>query len=450
MTPNAPNAYEAERLSHIADNRQQMAALGLLDAGRDLAQLGGEGAARSPARAQPRRRSLGAPVEIRRSDRCDLRPCVALLLLRPARHRCPALCPRSRRRPSPRPALLSDRGSGKPAPRNFEAGALYEPVERRAKAAGRARALLLGFDSRGGWHPGKGQAGGAACEAAAEAAEELALALPRPAFPKRLTDSQVAGGFWANAPRGLARPRAGGGGLRVDITMRVAAGTTMADGSDAEAVEELPVVWLPHGKKSAGFSGGCRGFAIAQDLYPGDCVIFEVEAPRALVVHVLRAFDYESAAVRAARPSAAAAAAAAAGEGGSEDEEGEDEEKEGAPARLARVRQHLGAGGQPRRGHFFLPSGAQGRRLAAARRVRELRRSGGGVVVEEAESPGGVELCIWYGDDVELCSSTRPSQDHARGPGVHAVTEVLDKAPRCRKVRQRPCLSRFAGAENAR
>jgi hypothetical protein len=71
------------------------------------------------------------------------------------------------------------------------------------------------------------------------------------------------------------------------------------------------VVWLPRHGGDFGFSGGWRGFAIDLDLYPSDAVVFEVAGPCRLVIHILRALDYEAAGRRQAIEQAAAVEACA-------------------------------------------------------------------------------------------------------------------------------------------
>ena len=111
-----------------------------------------------------------------------------------------------------------------------------------------------GFDSRGGWHPGRGEAGGEAARRALDAADAAAEELPNPAFPKVMTVSQVAGGFWSNAAKGLAEAIPWSATKRT-FELRLAPGTTLVDGSDADCEETWPVGWLPR-NKDAGLSGG--------------------------------------------------------------------------------------------------------------------------------------------------------------------------------------------------
>jgi hypothetical protein len=98
-----------------------------------------------------------------------------------------------------------------------------------------------------------GEASGAATERAVAAAEALISALPRPAFLKLMSQSQVSGGFWSSAPKGLSDHI---GSVKGQITLRLAPGTTTVAGEEAYCGDSWPVVWLPRKSGDFGLSGG--------------------------------------------------------------------------------------------------------------------------------------------------------------------------------------------------
>ncbi|KAF6263143.1 hypothetical protein COO60DRAFT_510252 [Scenedesmus sp. NREL 46B-D3] len=127
---------------------------------------------------------------------------------------------------------------------------------------------------------------GSASLAAAEAATDAALALVRqlgeqgrPAVVKLMSASQVSGGFWCQLPIDLG-PYYGTDKQQhkrmltlhcydkaqqdPDDFMHARPGSSTA----------WPVVHLPKGESSCGLSGGWRGFAIDQRIFPNDTVVF--------------------------------------------------------------------------------------------------------------------------------------------------------------------------------
>ncbi|KAG7674967.1 hypothetical protein KSW81_002476 [Nannochloris sp. 'desiccata'] len=236
----------------------------------------------------------------------------------------------------------SIRTAGKPAPdyRIQQSSAYpveYTPRSRftRINRSGRySRAVM----ESNGWNPSKGLASNDAAEAASDAAEALIAEIEDKgghAYAKIMTSSQVSSGFWANAPRGVER--------HVTFIEKTPISLKLPKGEDdpVDAVYQRDdgtwnCIWLPR-KTGAGFSGGWRGFAIDLNLFPCDVCVFEIDetskpggrgSAHVLIVHIFRAFDYDTESVRKHRREQAAAAAAAAavlGDAAEEEEEKEDE-----------------------------------------------------------------------------------------------------------------------------
>lgn len=241
---------------------------------------------------------------------------------------------------------------------------------------------------RGGWSDDLGVASWDAADAAWDAAEALIAELaeadpPRDAYAKRMTYSQVSGGFWSNAPKELTWDYFPGLERKDSRYVYL----SLADESELEGKPDpvyrrddgtWEVVWLPRPNDSAGFSGGWRSFSIDLQLWPLDVCVFVVPGkekkkeeeeeegeregrngelyPTQLEVHIFRAFDYDDGAggevgsaeaqarakalparereqqreeLRAAREAAKAAKSAAAqGEEADQDTDKEEEEKE--------------------------------------------------------------------------------------------------------------------------
>jgi hypothetical protein len=149
-----------------------------------------------------------------------------------------------------------------------------------------------------------------------------------------MTQSQVSSGFWANAPRGVEQ--------HVTFLEKTPISLKLPNEEDdpAEALYQRDdgtwnCIWLPR-KTGAGFSGGWRGFAIDLNLFPGDVCVFEIDESSkpasggsvdVLIVHIFRAFDYDSVSEREKRKEQAAEEAKAAALL-AEAEEKEDEEED--------------------------------------------------------------------------------------------------------------------------
>ncbi|KAL4523000.1 hypothetical protein Ndes2526A_g07718 [Nannochloris sp. 'desiccata'] len=216
----------------------------------------------------------------------------------------------------------SIRTAGKPAPdyRIQQSSAYpveYTPRSRftRINRSGRySRAVM----ESNGWNPSKGLASNDAAEAASDAAEALIAEIEDKgghAYAKIMTSSQKKTPISLKLPKGEDDP--------VDAVYQRDDGTWNC-------------IWLPR-KTGAGFSGGWRGFAIDLNLFPCDVCVFEIDetskpggrgSAHVLIVHIFRAFDYDTESVRKHRREQAAAAAAAAavlGDAAEEEEEKEDE-----------------------------------------------------------------------------------------------------------------------------
>lgn len=112
-----------------------------------------------------------------------------------------------------------------------------------------------------------------------------------------MTSSQVSGGFWCNAPRGLNYYIED---VKSTIYLRLPDSEISPTEDYRDDDGSWHVIWLPRGKGGIGFSGGWRSFSIDLDLYPSDVCVFEVvesQKPGALadtlIVHIFRAFDYD-------------------------------------------------------------------------------------------------------------------------------------------------------------
>jgi hypothetical protein len=177
------------------------------------------------------------------------------------------------------------------------------------------------MNSKDGWNPSKGLASSGAADAANTAAEALISEIEEKgghAYAKITTPSQVSSGFWANAPRGVDS--------HITFLDKTPISLRLPDGAEdpEDAVHQRDdgtwnCIWLPR-PSGAGFSGGWRGFAIDLDLFPADVCIFEIDESSkpagggsvdVLIVHVFRAFDYDTDSVREQRKEEAVATAAA-------------------------------------------------------------------------------------------------------------------------------------------
>ena len=99
-----------------------------------------------------------------------------------------------------------------------------------------------------------------------------------PAFVKLMLPSHVAGGYWLQAPFGLA-----------DFLPATTCGVILAcDG------EEWKTTWLVRSANNGSLSGGWRGFAVDQRLAVGDALTFTKEPGLRLRVTVHRARRFES------------------------------------------------------------------------------------------------------------------------------------------------------------
>ena len=180
-----------------------------------------------------------------------------------------------------------------------------------------------------------------------------------PAFVKLMLPSHVAGGYWLQAPFGLA-----------DFLPATTCGVILAcDG------EEWKTTWLVRSANNGSLSGGWRGFAVDQRLAVGDALTFTKEPGLRLRVTVHRARRFESrddgddggdAARDAAREAAFAEAAAHtdalfANHGA----------KPGAAVTVAGAPDPLPGGGTAVRSHVY--SRRRGRRDAAASAAARAR-----------------------------------------------------------------------------
>ena len=241
---------------------------------------------------------------------------------------------RQKRKALPGEKRASDRNNGR-APQYNDALPRYaierSPASHRSRLSRRLSTGARG-DGKEGWNPSKGLATKEAEAAAADAAELLLEGFEaggKHGALKHMTESQVSGGFWSQAPSELSQHITFS--EKAYIYMKLAAGVTRPqsprfdseDRGDGVDDPHWKVVWLPR-PSGAGFSGGWRGFAIDNELHPNDTCVFEVvpatnpaNSADTLVVHVFRAFDYDAnaearrqTAAEEARVAAAAAEAA--------------------------------------------------------------------------------------------------------------------------------------------
>lgn len=234
------------------------------------------------------------------------------------------------------------RNAGKPAPDyRIQQSSAY-PVEytprSRVTRIDRSGSYSRAVMESNGWNPSKGLASNAAAEAASDAAEALIAEIENKgghAYAKIMTSSQVSSGFWANAPRGVEK--------HVTFIEKTPISLKLPQG-EVDPVDVMyqrddgtwNCIWLPR-KTGAGFSGGWRGFAIDLELFPGDVCVFEVDetskpggrrSADVLIVHILRAFDYDTESVREQRKEQAAAVALQETEEQNEDDDDDDDELE--------------------------------------------------------------------------------------------------------------------------
>lgn len=277
--------YELERLKRIEENKRRMEELGVAQASQAIAAsqaaAAGQAAPRAPRRAaqfvevkeEDLRRSVRSKKEVNYNEHNLFRHAEAALRQAEAATR--------------RYVVRQKQGGG------------------GGGGSGKGQSVRIR-----GWHESYGIAGYAAQEQCMEEAHRLVDSLANPAFAKVLTPSMVSGGFWCSAPRGLKE--ALGVGDKRTFTAYLPEGQPTPAGACRlnDAGDGWDIVWLPHGKNgsSFGFSGNWVGFAVDNRLFPGDCLVCEVlpkEEPRggsafSLRFHVLRAYDYGGAEVKAA------------------------------------------------------------------------------------------------------------------------------------------------------
>ncbi|KAI8465532.1 MAG: hypothetical protein J3K34DRAFT_487445 [Monoraphidium minutum] len=316
---------ERDRLKRIEENEKRMAALlGSMDQYTLLKPQQKPAAAKKRAAPAPRR--VVAAEDKRRSDRIRSLPAPQYHMDDPER---------SLRTPStPTPGSLKARRA--------------DSVNRTPRGAG---------GGRNGWSGELGDCSLAAADAATDAAAALVAQLTaagKVASAKLMSYSQVAPGFWLQLPRDFsaAFPYTSPS----DIELACASAPVLADGTSPEFTKLLdgrPGVWysrfMPRpGESNAGLSGGWRGFAIDQWLFPKDTVVFEKVDDRHVTVHIFRGADYETdetsagalparvLSLRGIPPTSGFAAmtamAAAAGEGGAGGSEAASEAKAGEDA----------------------------------------------------------------------------------------------------------------------
>ncbi|KAL4448586.1 hypothetical protein ABPG75_005805 [Micractinium tetrahymenae] len=278
------NEYELQRLQRIEENRRRMEELGVVEASQDIAASQAAAQASQAAPRAPRRppqfvevkeedlrRSVRVKKEVNYNEHNLFKDAEAALRQAEARER--------------------------------------KIVVRKGGSRG-SRGEALGVRARG-WHESYGMAGHEAQEQCIQEAYKLADSLDNPAFMKVLTASMVSGGFWCSAPRGLKG--AVGAADKCVFTAYLPEGEPIPKDAQRynKAVGGWDIVWLPHGKpkgSSFGFSGNWVGFSVDNRLFPGDCMVCEVlpqeehRAPTSfsLRFHVLRAYDYDTAEVKAA------------------------------------------------------------------------------------------------------------------------------------------------------
>ena len=233
------------------------------------------------------------------------------------------------------------RNAGKPAPDyRIQQSSAY-PVEYTSRSRitriNRSGSYSRAVMESNGWNPSKGLASHDAAEAASDAAEALISEIENKgghAYAKIMTSSQVSSGFWANAPRGVERH------VTFIEKTPISLKLPQQENDPADALYQRDdgtwnCIWLPR-KAGAGFSGGWRGFAIDLDLFPGDVCVFEIDesskpgggrgSADVLIVHIFRAFDYDTETVREQRKKQAAVDALKDAE--EDDEDDEDDELE--------------------------------------------------------------------------------------------------------------------------
>ncbi|GBF98109.1 hypothetical protein Rsub_10855 [Raphidocelis subcapitata] len=265
---------ERDREKRIAENRRRMAEM-LGDVEQDFSLLTAQTQRpkpkATPRKPAPKERVIIADEDKRRSHRI---------------------------RQLPAPAYNLD--AADPTLREKAAGAGRAPK----RTGSRALASIV-FGARGGWCVQMGDCSLAAADAAIEAAKARVAALRaegKVASFKLMSGSQVAGGFWMQLPNDFVanfRHRE-----KINLELVSDAAPVMDDGSrpgfrynkDDGRPNVWYAVWLPRPGQgeSAGLSGGWRGFAIDQILFPNDTVVFERVSETVIRVHVFRGADYET------------------------------------------------------------------------------------------------------------------------------------------------------------
>ena len=235
-----------------------------------------------------------------------------------------------------------------------------------------------------------------------------------PAFVKLMLPSHVAGGYWLQAPFGLA-----------DFLPATTCGVILAcDG------EEWKTTWLVRSANNGSLSGGWRGFAVDQRLAVGDALTFTKEPGLRLGVTVHRARRFESrddgddggdAARDAAREAAFAEAAAHtdalfANHGA----------KPGAAVTVAGAPDPLPGGGTAVRSHVYSRR-REGRRDAAASAAARAR----------APPPPRTSAPRWR----RARRSTTTSNDPRRISNASRTSRTRARA-RARRIRRRARNSR--------
>ena len=232
-----------------------------------------------------------------------------------------------------------------------------------------------------------------------------------PAFVKLMLPSHVAGGYWLQAPFGLA-----------DFLPATTCGVILAcDG------EEWKTTWLVRSANNGSLSGGWRGFAVDQRLAVGDALTFTKEPGLRLRVTVHRARRFESrddgddggdAARDAAREAAFAEAAAHtdalfANHGA----------KPGAAVTVAGAPDPLPGGGTAARSHVYSRR-REGRRDAAASAAARARAAASpdecAEMAARAAFDDDVERSAANLERVEEISNASPRASPAHPPaGAH-------------------------------
>lgn len=194
-----------------------------------------------------------------------------------------------KRRLSHTPERRSSRLQNVPAPSYNEAAAFRALDSERGLASSKRRRISLHnyahvttTSAVAGWTPNMPTASPQAADAALEAALQASAALQNPNCIKEMSASQVAGGFWMQLPKDF-----------VSVAFSNLTSKRMVElVTDGHCWE---VVLLNRPGSSAGLSGGWRGYAIDQMLFPNDNVVIEKVSEQLLRGYIFRAWDYDEA-----------------------------------------------------------------------------------------------------------------------------------------------------------